>query len=171
MIKKTMLFIIKFFGTVSGAVLLFALNLFLVFVFSLSIFVLCDWDKYGIKTSLWGCEDKLVYSEGGGFSGDSTDYGEYYFNENTIKKFEKSKKYMRVTESDIDNIYGYFSNFDGWLVWTDYKEKYTFNKDAQINVGDYYYIYNRYPDSPYSNYDLYYVDIDCNTVYYIHGNI
>ena len=145
------------------------ISLLLILYAMLGIIVLMDWDKYGIQTSVWGCDDKVYYSDGG--FGDYTNYGEYYFNEKTIKRFEKNRKYTRVVEGDIDCIRSYFTNFEDWLKWTDFEDEYTFDKNTQIDVGDYYYIYNEYEDKTYSNYDVYYVDIETNTVYFIHNNI
>ena len=147
------------------------ISLLLILYAMLGIIVLMDWDKYGIQTSVWGCDDKVYYSDGG--FGDYVDYGEYYFNEKSIKKFEKNKKYSKVTESNIEYVRSYFSDFSsrGWLNGTDFKDEYAFDENTQIDVGDYYFIYNEYPESPYTNFDVYYVDMDCNTVYYIHGNI
>lgn len=161
-IKRMALYAVSILGSIIGVVLI------LILIVCLILFV-HDWDKYGIKTSLWGCDDKLYYSNGG--VSDYIDYGEYYFNETSIKKFENDEKYSMVMESDIEYIRSYFSDFDDWINLTDYKDKYAFDKDTQINAGDYYYIYNRYDDSPYINYDVYYVDMDCNTVYFIHSNI
>ena len=56
--------------------------------------------------------------------------------------------------------------------------KYSFDRNVQINKGDYYYIYtlegkpignSKY--RKFDNYDVYYVDIETKTVYYIHANI
>lgn len=99
----------------------------------------------------------------------SVNYAEYYFNEKSVKKFEK--KYSIVNESDIEEIQNYFSTFEHYLKWTDFESKYTFDKEIQIDVGDYYYIYDEFKEEPCINYDVYYVDTDCNTVYYINKSV
>ncbi|MCD8180022.1 MAG: hypothetical protein LUF26_00870 [Firmicutes bacterium] len=76
-----------------------------------------------------------------------------------------------MTEDDISVLNGYFSWFEDALRNVDFEDEYTFDKSAQINAGDYYYIYTKYSDNPYSNFDVYYVDTDSNTLYFIHINI
>lgn len=146
------------------------INIFIILITSiLGLYGLCivsNWDRYGIKTSLWFSEEKYEYSDGGW--GDFTNYSIYYFNAKSIKKFQKNTKYKKVTQSDIENIKSYFENFEEWLEWCDFKDKYTFNKDTQIKEGDYFYIYAL---SGYDNYDLYYVDMEKYIVYFIHNNI
>ncbi|MCD8180023.1 MAG: hypothetical protein LUF26_00875 [Firmicutes bacterium] len=60
--------------------------LFVMFVGARGICVIIDCDNYGVQTSLWGCDDNVYYTEGGW--GDFTDYGEYYFNEKSIKNLK-----------------------------------------------------------------------------------
>lgn len=73
-----------------------------------SVFI-ADWNKYGVKTGLWFSDYKSEYTNG--VWGDFTEYSEYHFNKETIKKFEKSKWYSIVTDADIENIKEYFRNF------------------------------------------------------------
>lgn len=151
--------------------------LFLILFFTLcACTVLSDWDKYGIKTSLWFSEYKVEYSNGG--FGDFTNYSEYHFNDKSIQKFEKSKWYRVVTNEDVDSLQEYFDNFEGWLEWCDYADKYSFDKDTQINSGDYFHIYTlegkpigQSSYGKFDYYDIYYVDVESCTVYYIHTNI
>ncbi|MDY3928393.1 MAG: hypothetical protein SOZ34_03415 [Clostridia bacterium] len=83
-----------------------------------------------------------------------------------------------MEENDIDNIKSYFENYEEFVSGTEFAEKYSFDKNVQINKGDYYYIYtlegkpignSKY--RKFDNYDVYYVDIETKTVYYIHANI
>lgn len=141
----------------------------IIVIIILGIYGLCiisSWDRYGIKTSLWFSDEKYEYSDGGWV--DFTDYSIYYFNAKSIKKFQKNPKYKKVTQSDIENIKSYFKNFEEWLKWCDFKDKYTFNKYTQIKEGDYFYIYAL---NGHDNYDLYYIDMKKCIVYFIHNNI
>ena len=151
-------------------------SIIIVFWGMMGICILKDWNKYGIETTLWFSESKKVYSDGGW--GDFTNYGEYTFNDKSIKKFKNSRWYKQVTENDIENIKSYFENYEELVFGTEFAENYSFDKNAQINKGDYYYIYtlegkpignSNY--SKFDNYDVYYVDIETKTVYYIHLNI
>ena len=151
-------------------------SIIILFLWIIGICVLKDWDKYGIEPTLWFSESKKVYSDGG--FGDFINYGEYTFNDKSIRKFKNNKWYKQVEENDIDNIKSYFENYEEFVSDTDFAEKYSFDKDVQINKGDYYYIYtlegkpignSKY--RKFDNYDVYYVDIETKTVYYIHANI
>ncbi len=111
------------------------------------------------------CDRKSYYTSGS--FRDYTDYCEYYFNSHSVQNYIKNSECKIVTQYDIENIKNYFDNFEEWLKWCDYKDKYTFDKDTQIKEGDYFYI-----DAPsgYGNYNVYYVDIEKNIVYFIHNN-
>lgn len=139
------------------------------YIIAYGVIQVTEQDKYGPRWSLHGYEDKEYYTSGG--FGDFVDYGEYRFKEKKMKKFESSKYYTLVTDGDIEHIRTYFSDFEGWLHTVDYADEYSFDADAQINAGDYFYIYNEYDNQPYWNYDVYYVDMESCTVYYIHANI
>lgn len=159
----------------SGFILIIVCIIIL-FLTILGAAVIKDWDKYGIRTTLWFSEDKNIYSDGG--FGDFTNYGEYILNDKSIAKLKNSKWYKQVTEDDIENIKSYFENYEESVSDTNFAANYLFNKDVQIKKGDYYYIYtlegkpignSKY--RKFDNYDVYYVDIETNTVYYIHTNI
>ena len=147
------------------------ISLIIFFIIGCSAAVVSDWDKYGVQTTLWFSDSKHAYSSGG-FQ-DYTDYGEYHFNNATIEKFKDSKWYTQVADKDVEYIKSYFEEFEGCLGYCWYADSYSFDKDKQINAGDYFRIYNRYdePGEKYYNYDVYYVDLETNTVYFIHKNI
>lgn len=111
------------------------------------------------------CDSKSYYTSGG--FRDYTDYCEYYFNTSSIQKYINDSECKIVTQEDIENIKSYFENFDEWLKWCDFKDKYTFDKDTQIKEGDYFYIY---APRGHDNYDLYYADMEKCIVYFIHNN-
>ena len=117
---------------------------------------------------------ECYYSEG--FQ-DYTDYCKYYYNKTSIKEFENHNKFKKVTEQDIKNIKSYLENFTKWVENQKYYEHYDFDL-SQIKAGDYCYI-NDKEGKPigqstyqkYENYDLYYVDMEKNILYFIHNNI
>ncbi len=164
-IKKTIIAIMTVLG---WGVIIIPIILLILFVTQMIISVR-GLDKYGVDKKSWDCEDSVYYTYGD-FQ-DYIDYGEYYFNEETIKYFDKDKMYSTVTEDKIKMLKSYFTKFEDFLRLTDFEDKYTFDKDVQIDVGDYYYIHKEYEDKPYDNFDVYYVDMDCNVVYFVHANI
>lgn len=128
------------------------------------------------QTGIIYSKNQKLYIDGD--FGDFTEYGEYYFTDKSIQKIKKNERYQTVTKENIHDIYGYFENFEGWLKWCYFSDKYNFDKDIQINEGDFYYI-DTMEGQPigqgkykkYDNYDVYYVDIDKCTIYFIHSNI
>ncbi|MDO4563725.1 MAG: hypothetical protein Q4C12_07835 [Clostridia bacterium] len=138
-------------------------------------FILKDWDKYGINTTLWFSDEKHEYVDGG--FGDVIKYSEYHFNKESIQKFTHSKWYKKVQSTDIEIIKGYFENYSGWIAQTEFADKYNFELDC-INEGDFYYIYTlegkpigQSVYRKYDNYDVYFLDMETCTVYFIHANI
>ena len=115
---------------------------------------------------------------GEGFQ-DYTDYGKYYFSENdTIIEHLKENKYFKsVTEKDVEEVKSYFENFEGWVEYEEYKDKYDFTYEC-VDTSDYFYIenkdtcekYKNYPDK-YAAYNVYFFDVQTKTLYYIHSNI
>lgn len=142
-----------------------------------SFALLSDWDKYGVKTTLWFNEREANYTDVG--FGDSVEYGEYCFSDEDMEKFSQNRWYEPVTTENAEKIYGYFEDYEGWLPSTDFADKYDFDKERQIKIGDYFYIYTSEGESinnsssygQYDNYDVYYVNMEANTVYFIHANI
>ncbi len=111
--------------------------------------------------------DKVEYVDGG--FDDFTKYKEYYYSKENISEFKSNKYFKQVNESDIETIYGYFNNFEYSLRSLTYKNEYRFEK-SQIKANDYFYIESK-GDSPYDNYDVYYVDVEKCIMYFIHSNI
>ena len=105
---------------------------------------------------------------------DYTDYCKYYYNDK--KAFENHSRYRQISESDIDTISGYFSDFQSWME----EEKRTAEYDFDINCiseGDYALIETEEGSqigngkSVYGKYDIYTVyffDTDSCILYYIH---
>ena len=127
--------------------------------------------KDPILASLPECEAKEFYSSGG-FQ-DYTDYGKY-----TYRIYEKTLMenpyFQTVTEADLPRLEGYLDNFENWVaICQDFPQaSYDFDRGS-LEVGDYYYILNRYeePEKEFWCYDLYYFDLDIGILYYFHSNI
>lgn len=125
--------------------------------------------------SRWDSSD-CYYSDG--FQ-DYTDYCKYYYeNQNNIIDEIKNNQYFKsVTNDDIEELNSYFDNFEGWLKWVEYKEEYDFQRSC-IDSEDYFYIENKetsekyadYPDK-YSAYNVYFFDVQTQTLFFIHNNI
>ena len=107
---------------------------------------------------------------GEGFQ-DYTDYCKYFYNKETIKKFETHAKFKKVSDTNIDDIKGYFEDFTEWAKMEDYYDKYDFDYTTQIKNGDYFYIHIEPGYDKYGNYDVYYVDMTKHILYFIHTNI
>ena len=122
----------------------------------------------GKMTGMPKYESKEEYF-GEGFQ-DYTDYCKYYYSESKIKEFETHSKFKKVSVSDIEEIRSYFENFEEWVKFENYREKYDFD-DSVIKEGDYYYIFEKAGYPKYGYYDVYYVDMDQRILYFIHSDI
>lgn len=133
----------------------------------------------GVTLMLFGCNGKMsgmpkyetkecYYGEG--FQ-DYTDYCKYFYNESTIKKFKTHSKFKKVSNSNIEEIKSYFENFEEWVKNTDYYENYDFDYSTQVKEGDYFYIFEKANYEKYGYYDVYYVDMTKQILYFIHSNI
>ena len=136
----------------------------------------CDYHKINNYISLPDYYGSECYW-GEGFQ-DYTDYCKYFYDEDNIKKFETHPKFKKVEEIDIESIRGYFIDFDEWMKFKNYYERYDFNCQSQIKKGDYFYVIDKGETideddifGKYTNYSVYYVDMSMRTLYYIHSNI
>ena len=141
---------------------------------ALTIFVK-SYDKYGINLTIPFCIERYSYSNSG--FGDSTDYKEYHYTENGIKKFKQGRFFKKVKTEDTEKIRGYFDDYKSWVEMCDFYDKYTFDTEC-IKDGDFYYIYSLEGEpigdsayGKYDNYDVYYVDVEKRIMYFIHSNI
>lgn len=110
---------------------------------------------------------------------DYTNYCKYDYKEqkHVIENLENNQYFKSVTEKDIEELKSYFDNFENWLEYVDYKDKYDFQKNS-IDTTDYFYIENKdtcekyaqYPDK-YSAYNVYFFDVQTKTLFFIHSNI
>ena len=115
---------------------------------------------------------ECYYSDG---VGDYIDFSKYYYNSESISDFNNYPKFKMVSQSDIANIKAYFEDFELWVVNQEYYDKYDFNKDIQINEGDFCYIetddesdtgdphFDKFHD-----YKVYYADVESCILYYIY---
>ena len=105
---------------------------------------------------------------------DYTDYCKYYYanQENVLEKVKNNPYFKPVTPDDITELNRYFDNFEGWLEYVDYKDKYDFQRNI-IDTEDYFYIENNETEEEhkYWNYDVYFFDVQTKTLFFIHNNI
>ena len=110
---------------------------------------------------------------------DYTDYCKYYYSQqdDVLDKLKNSPYFKNATPDDVVEINNYFDNFEGWLEYVDYKDKYDFQRNI-IDTEDYFYIENNetseryaaYLDK-YSAYNVYFFDVQTKTLFFIHSNI
>ena len=107
---------------------------------------------------------------------DYTDYCKYYYNSTSVIE---NSQYRMITESDIEEIKGYFSNFRGWMEAGNRLEEYDFD-DSSITEGDYVFIETKEGEpigkaghtyGKYDNYTVYFFDVESCVLFYIHSNI
>jgi len=105
---------------------------------------------------------------------DYTDYCKYYYvkQENILEEVKNSPYFKPVTPDDIKELNSYFDNFEGWLEYVDYKDKYDFQRN-DIDTEDYFYIENDEISEKhkYWDYDVYFFDVQTQTLFYIHNNV
>lgn len=109
---------------------------------------------------------------------DFTNYCKYYFSKDgDITENLKKNRYLKVvSNNDVEEIKSYFENFNDWVQFQEYKDKYDFSADC-IDKEDYFYIenkdnYERYKHyDKYDAYNVYFFDVQTMTLYFIHSNI
>ena len=144
-------------------ILLFLIGVLIIQLFS-NIF------ENPVIASLPECErSECHYSDG--FQ-DFTNYCKYYFSKDDVEKITNNHYLNPVKNENIAELNGYFDNFEGWIEFVDYKEKYDFKRDI-IDTDDYFYIENdeTIEEHKYWDYDVYFFDIQTKTLYFIHSNI
>ena len=60
---------------------------------------------------------------------DFTNYCKYYFSKDDVEKITNNHYLNPVKNENIAELNGYFDNFEGWIEFVDYKEKYDFKRD------------------------------------------
>ena len=106
---------------------------------------------------------------------DYTDYCKYYYDSTPV--LEESRFHM-VSESEVEEIKGYFSDFQRWMEIEDRLEEYDFD-DRCITEGDYVFIKTKAGEpigtdghvyGKYDFYTVYYFDVDSCVLFYIHND-
>ena len=148
------------------------------FIFLICVILLsgCDYHNTNNQISLPDYLDKECHW-GEGFQ-DYTHYCKYFYDEESVKKFETHGKFEQVTRSDIENISSYFEDFDGRAIGADFYDKYDFDYQSQIKEGDYFCIVTKEGKKAgdgvygkFDSYDIYYVDMSECILYFIHHNL
>ena len=134
-------------------------------------------------------EDKVLNSLGecrscefytcGGFQ-DYTDYAKYYYDP---VDFTDNEYFSIIEQSDIDALNEHLDNFESCIEAHGYNDasseivvNYDFDRSV-IDHEDYLYIesekYDPWDDGNmvFASYDVYFFDIQTNTLYYFHNNI
>lgn len=105
---------------------------------------------------------------------DYTNYCKYYYvkQENILEEVKNSPYFKPVTLGDITELNSYFDNFEGWLEYVEYKDEYDFQRN-DIDTEDYFYIENDKISEKhkYWDYDVYFFDVQTQTLFFIHNNI
>ena len=101
-----------------------------------------------------------------------TDYCKYYYTEKEDTLFKNSADYTQVTiDEQVQKLITYFEKHR--YAMSQNEDQYDFNASA-VNTGDYYCLIDESKDGlsmgKYSNYTLYYYDVETHTLYYIHCN-
>ncbi len=111
---------------------------------------------------------KEVYAEG---VRDFIIYGKYSYDNLTEKDFENTR-FSVVNEEKLAEIEDYTDHFEEWVSVCDQDseicKEYDFDK-ASLNIGDYFYIENKYSEETYLYYHsftVYYFDIEKQIMYY-----
>lgn len=106
---------------------------------------------------------------------DFTDYCKYQYKD--AAAFETNELFQIVKESDIENIVGYFEDFQGWMEAEHRLDEYDFDTGCII-FGDYIHIETK-EGTPigssyygtFDSYTVYFFDTESNTLYRIHNNV
>lgn len=113
---------------------------------------------------------------GEGFQ-DYTDYSKYFYNKDSEIKFQKSKYFSIVKDNDINKIKRYILDFEDFVKYEKYYDKYDFNFE-QIKAGDYFAIRTKEGQpignatyGKYDDYDVFYYDKEKCILYVFHNNI
>lgn len=138
-----------------------------------------------IILSLFGCSsnkynlpkyDKKECFYSNGFQ-DYTDYCKFYYNFETIKQFESDKRFAKVKDSDIIKLKSFLEDFNENVINQSYYSKYDFDYNTQIKEGDYFCVVTRDNEdsnnisyNTFDSYEVYYVDMEKNILYFFHSN-
>ena len=141
--------------------------------------LLCSCTPYedAVLDSLGAYKSYEFYTEG--VFQDYTDYAKYYFES---VDFTDNEYFYEVEPSDLDVLNEHLDNFESWI--ETYRKRdptleivvnYDFDRSL-IDNEDYWHIDSEIyiqdgGDRVHENYDIYFFDIQTNTLYYFHNNI
>ena len=126
-----------------------------------------------------GKYEKNEFFTSGGFQ-DYTDYAKYYYDS---VDFTDNEYFAKIQDSDMDNLNNHLDDFEAWI--ETYRKgdpsreivvNYDFDRSL-IDCEDYLYIETEWFDSSddgnavFASYDVYFFDVQTNTLYYFHNNI
>ncbi|MBR4579349.1 MAG: hypothetical protein IKO22_07060 [Oscillospiraceae bacterium] len=115
-----------------------------------------------------GYIQKEEYFDPDGFQ-DYTDYCKYVYSD--ASAFIEDERWHRVTETELEEVKGFFEDFQKWMELEQRQEEYDFDP-ACISTEDYVRIHTgERARNPYDNYSVYFFDADSCILYYIHQNI
>ena len=138
----------------------------------------CTAPENKVLNSLGEYKSHEFYTEGA-FQ-DYTDYAKYYYAQ---VDFADNEYFYKIGQADIDVLNEHLDDFESWI--KTYREgdasreivvNYDFNRSL-IDNEDYLYIeseqYDPWNDGNmvFASYDIYFFDIQTNTLYYFHNNI
>ncbi len=129
------------------------------------------------KLSSLGSYKKKEFYSNDGFQ-DYTDYAKYFYDSVDVSD---NPYFSAVDEEGMALLNEYLDNFEEWVSVTDPETDvakfYDFDRGL-IDTEDYYYIYDREGEpighasyDRFDSYNVYFLDIQTNTVYYFHNNI
>ena len=95
---------------------------------------------------------------------DYTDYCKYWYPDAT--PFEQDERWHEVSEAELEEIRGYFEDFQKWMETQERLDEYDFDP-ACIGLEDYV----RFDKRSLANYTVFFFDAESGILYYIHNNI
>ncbi len=127
-----------------------------------------------VLRSVGRCESEQVWTHGG-FQ-DYTDFGIYTFSSSV--DLSNNRYFSPVKEEDIETIGEYVTYFEGCVeticTMVDPEDElvvnYAFDR-AVIDTEDYFYIYEDDNYSEFGNFDLWFFDVQTDTLYFFHDNM
>ena len=132
----------------------------------------CDIPLDEVLSSLGSYKSKTYYTSGG-FQ-DYTDYAKYIYEAIDI---EGNKYFKKIDDLNQWNLVLHIENFEEWIDTiedSDPENEVVVGYDfdfSLISTDDYYYIDKDPNSNGYENYNVYFIDMDTNTLYYFHNNI
>ena len=121
--------------------------------------------------------NKSVFFTSGEFR-DYTDYGKYYY---TSAKVEENKYFKKIQENDLAEINEHIDDFERWVealgngdASDEVAANYDFDRTI-IDTEDYIYIESERHtwsdgDTTLENYDVYFLDVQTQVLYFFHSN-